>query len=148
MVNWASLDFETLFAYLFVPSLGAFIFSYSVEFSLKNIRLYNRVIDSERTIALEQMGAAIAHEIRNPLTAAMGFVQLLQETEVDKTKSKQYLLMVKQELDAAELIIKDYLIYSRQFTDQIEEIDVNQELNHVIRILRPLAEGNSVQFLY
>ncbi|MDR7080122.1 signal transduction histidine kinase [Neobacillus niacini] len=91
LVNWASLDFETLFAYLFVPSLGAFIFSYSVEISLKNIRLYNRVIDTERTIALEKMGAAIAHEIRNPLTTAMGFVQLLQETEVDKTKSKQYL---------------------------------------------------------
>ncbi|WP_310199753.1 HAMP domain-containing sensor histidine kinase [Neobacillus niacini] len=49
-------------------------------------------------------------------------------------------------MDAAELIIKDYLIYSRQFTVQIEEIDVNQELNHVIRILRPLAEGNSVNF--
>ncbi|WP_256242183.1 HAMP domain-containing sensor histidine kinase [Bacillus sp. V3B] len=144
MINWVSLDFETLFSYLFVPTLGVFIFSYSIEFSLKNIRLYNSVIDSERTVALEQMGAAIAHEIRNPLTAAVGFVQLLQETEVDKTKRQQYLLMVKHELEAAELIIKDYLIYSRQFTDQMEEIDVNQELNQVLSILRPLAEGNSV----
>ncbi|KAA9027051.1 HAMP domain-containing histidine kinase [Niallia endozanthoxylica] len=146
LIEWVSLDFDALFAYIVVPTLGIFIFSYSVEFSLKNIRLYNRVIDSEKTVALEQMGAAIAHEIRNPLTTAIGFVQLLQETEVDQTKNQQYLSMVKQELDAAELIIKDYLIYSRQFTEQVEEIDVNQELNHVLRTLRPLAEEHSVNF--
>ena len=54
--------------------------------------------------------------------------------------------MVKKELDAAELIIKDYLIYSRQFTDHIEEIDINQEVNHVLSTLQPLAERNSVNF--
>ncbi|MFB9988156.1 sensor histidine kinase [Bacillus benzoevorans] len=146
LVNWVTLEFDTLFAYMFIPTLGVFIFSYSVEFSFKNIRLYKRVIDSERTVALEQMGAAIAHEIRNPLTTAIGFVQFLQETEVNQTKRQQYLTMVKEELDAAELIIKDYLIYSRQFTDQIEEIDINNELNHVLSTLRPLAEGHSVNF--
>jgi two-component system sporulation sensor kinase B len=146
LINWVSLDFTALFAYIFIPPLGVFIFSYSVEFSLKNIRLYKRVIDSERTVALEQMGAAIAHEIRNPLTTAIGFVKLLQEAEVDKIKSQQYLLTLKQELDAAELIIKDYLIYSRQFTDQLEEIDVNQELDHILRSLRPIADERSIHF--
>ena len=146
LVNWVPIDFDTLFGYLFVPALGVFIFSYSIEYTLKNIELYKQIIDSEKLDALEQMGAAIAHEIRNPLTVVMGFVQLLEDSGIEKTKREQYLSIVKRELESAELIIKDYLVYSGQFLDNLEEIDVNKEIDYVLGVLRPLAEKYSVNF--
>ncbi|MEK1829990.1 histidine kinase dimerization/phospho-acceptor domain-containing protein [Priestia megaterium] len=40
---------------------------------------------SEKLAAVGQLATAIAHEIRNPLTAIKGFMQLLTEKRVKKS---------------------------------------------------------------
>ncbi|WP_286231136.1 sensor histidine kinase [Neobacillus mesonae] len=136
---------DVLAAYLFIPPLGVLIISYSIEFFRRNEEMKQQLIKAEKLKAVEQMGAAISHEIRNPLTAATGFVQLLQDDYLPRQKRKEYLSIVKEELLSAERVIQDYLTFAKPALETIEEINVKSELRQTINLLQPLANQNSVE---
>lgn len=137
--------FDAWFAYLVIPPLGIGMISYIIEFVRKNLQMRKNLIKSEKLEAVEQMGAAISHEIRNPLTAAIGFVQLLKENNLPTYKRMQYLSIIKEELESAERVIQDYLTFSKPSIELVEYIDVKTELTKVINILKPTANQYSVE---
>ncbi|WP_449539664.1 ATP-binding protein [Ferdinandcohnia sp. Marseille-Q9671] len=137
--------FDAWFAYLVVPPVGLGILSYLIEFIRKNIQLRLTVVKTEKLQAVEQMGAAISHEIRNPLTAASGFVQLLMTSNLPRHKQKEYLSIIKEELGSAERVIQDYLTFSKPALETVEELQVKRELQQVISILKPTANQYSVK---
>ncbi|MDR7001526.1 HAMP domain-containing sensor histidine kinase [Neobacillus niacini] len=139
--NW----FDLLFAFLVIPPLGIGIVSYAIEYVKKNNQMRLQLIKSEKLKAVEQMGAAISHEIRNPLTAACGFVQLLQDDYLPRHKRREYLALVKDELLSAERVIQDYLTFAKPALETYEELNVKSELKQIIKILQPLANQNSVE---
>ncbi|WP_308128878.1 HAMP domain-containing sensor histidine kinase [Bacillus sp. sid0103] len=134
-------------AFLFIPPLGISIISYGIEFVKRNNEMQQQLIKAEKLKAVEQMGAAISHEIRNPLTAASGFVQLLQDDYLSRHKRKEYLSIVKEELISAERVIQDYLTFAKPSLEELEELNVKSELRQIINILQPLANQNSVEIL-
>ncbi|PEQ94373.1 histidine kinase [Bacillus sp. AFS006103] len=139
--NWL----DAWIAFLFLPSLGIGIISYGIEFVRRNNEMQQELIKAEKLKAVEQMGAAISHEIRNPLTAASGFVQLLQDDYLSRQKRKEYLSIVKEELISAERVIQDYLTFAKPSLEAFEELNVKSELRQIINILQPLANQNSVE---
>jgi two-component system sensor histidine kinase PilS (NtrC family) len=71
---------------------------------------------SERLAAVGEMAARMAHEIRNPLAAISGSVQVLQGTANDESSDpEQVRLMgiVVREVDRLNQLISDFLRYSR-----------------------------------
>jgi two-component system sporulation sensor kinase B len=146
-INSPSFWIDVFFAYIVIPPLGIGIIAYSIEFIRKNIEMKHQLIKAEKLHAVEQMGAAISHEIRNPLTAAMGFVQLLQVGYHSRKQQNEYLSIIKDELKAAERVIQDYLTFAKPSLVSIEELNVKKELQHVINILQPIANQNSVEIL-
>ncbi|WP_040204337.1 sensor histidine kinase [Neobacillus jeddahensis] len=139
--------FDAWFAYLVIPSLGIGIISYGIEFVRKINEMQQQLIKAEKLKAVEQMGAAISHEIRNPLTAASGFVQLLEDDYLSRHKRREYLSIVKEELFSAERVIQDYLTFAKPSLEQFEELNVKSELRQIINILQPLANQNSVEII-
>lgn len=133
------------FAYLFVPPLGVAMISYIMEVIEKNTLLRQRLVKAEKLEAVEQMGAAISHEIRNPLTSAIGFAQLLQDDSLESEKRTQYLSILKGELESAERVIQDYLTFSKPLIESVEELDIHEELNHVLNLMQPIANRHSVK---
>ncbi|MER2170195.1 MAG: HAMP domain-containing sensor histidine kinase [Psychrobacillus psychrodurans] len=134
-------------AYIVIPPLGIAIISYIIEAFEKINAQRKLLIKVEKKEAVEQMGAAISHEIRNPLTTAIGFVELLTREPLDSEKSKQYLAILKDELDLAEKIIQDYLAYSKPITEHTKEINIQEELPIVLKLLQPLANYYSVKIV-
>jgi signal transduction histidine kinase len=63
-------------------------------------------------LALGRLAAGAAHEIRNPLTAIQGFLQLL-ERECRSPASGRYLQIIRQEMRRIEGIAADLLLLSR-----------------------------------
>ena len=145
--NPNSFWLDAWFAFLIIPSLGIGIISYGIEFVKRNNEMQQQLIKAEKLKAVEQMGAAISHEIRNPLTAASGFVQLLQDDYLSRQKRKEYLSIVKEELISAERVIQDYLTFAKPSLDAFEELNVKSELRQIINILQPLANQNSVEII-
>lgn len=139
--------FDAYFAYLVVPPLGIAMISITIEFVLKNIQMRKNLLKAGKIEVVEQMGAAISHEIRNPLTAAKGFVQLLLEYPRSQMKQTEYLSIILQELDSAEQVIKDYLTFAKPSLEKVEPIHVMKELNHILNILKPTANQYSVEII-
>lgn len=141
--NW----FDVWFAYMVIPATGIGIAAYSIEFVRKNDEMRQQLIKAEKLKAVEQMGAAISHEIRNPLTAASGFVQLLEDDYLPRQKRKEYLSIVRDELVSAERVIQDYLTFAKPAIEKFEDLNVKSELKQIISIVQPLANQYSVEIL-
>lgn len=139
--------YDVLFAYLVIPPLGIGLIAYSIEYIKKSVEIKSQLIKVEKLKAVEQMGAAISHEIRNPLTAASGFVQLLNDDYLPRHKRREYLSIVKEELVSAERVIQDYLTFAKPSLVSIEELNVKNELKQIINILTPMANQNSVEII-
>lgn len=138
---------DVFFAYLVVPPLGIAMISITSEFVIKNFHLQNTLIKTGKLEVVEQMGAAISHEIRNPLTAAKGFVQLLSEEQETSKKQLEYLSIISQELNLAEQVIKDYLTFSKPSLEKVEQIHVSDELSLIVKMLIPTANQYSVDIV-
>lgn len=132
-------------AYLFVQPICMLITCSLKEMIYKNVALRKRIIRAEKMEAVSHLAASISHEIRNPLTAARGFMQLLEQHHLSPEKRKQYVRIAIEELDRAEAIITDYLTFAKPAPESVEKLNVKTEIERVIDLLRPLANMNSVE---
>lgn len=131
-------------AYILIPTLGMAIFVYVLEYIQQNDTLREHLVKTEKMDAVEHLGAAISHEIRNPLTSVQGFLQLIQEQKELSTSTREYTHIAMEELKQAEKVIKDYLTFAKPSLDHVEEIDIQQELDYVLSTLQPLTNKHSV----
>jgi len=138
---------EVLFAYLVIQPIGVGVISYIMEEFIMTFQLRQRTMKSKRLEAVERMGAAISHEIRNPLTAAIGFVQLLQNDAISQQNHSQYISIIKNELKSAERVIQNYLNFSNPEIKSMEPLLLQKELEQVVQLLQPLAKRNSVRIV-
>lgn len=102
-----------------------------------------RVIDAnERLQRMQLVSSRIAHELKNPLAAASSLVQLTSKSVDDKARER--LAVVQDELSRMEVILRDYLSYSRPLDDlRLSALDLDQVLDDVREVLsgRAAAAG-------
>ena len=94
----------------------------------------------DRLAAIGRMAASIAHEIRNPLAAMRGSIQMLR-SEMD-TDSHQTELMeiILRESDRLNRIITDFLSYARPRSLVQSRVDVGVLLHQTFALLRHSPE--------
>jgi two-component system, sporulation sensor kinase B len=135
---------SALWFYLPVQPISMIFTCYLKEVLYKNSLLRKRIIRVEKMEVVSHLAASISHEVRNPLTIARGFMQLLEQSHLSQEKRKQYIRIAIEELDRAEAIITDYLTFAKPAPESIENLNVKTEIKRVIDIVRPLANMNSV----
>ncbi|WP_165452619.1 sensor histidine kinase [Paenibacillus thalictri] len=118
---------------------------YIMETILKNSKLRKELIDSEKMKVASIISASVAHEIRNPLTAVRGFIQLLAAANVSADKKQMYSKVCLDELDRAQQIITDYLCLARPHPDVIEHLSLKEEIIYVSSVLVSYANLKGVE---
>jgi two-component system, sporulation sensor kinase B len=131
--------------YLPIQPISMIFTCYLKEILYKNSVLRKRIIRAEKMEVVSHLAASISHEVRNPLTTARGFIQLLEQSHLSQEKRKQYIRIAIEELDRAEAIITDYLTFAKPAPESVENLNVKTEMERVIDIVRPLANMNSVE---
>jgi two-component system, sporulation sensor kinase B len=120
---------------------------------LTNVRIkkqqvyYEQIQQSERLKTTGQLAAAVAHEIRNPLTVVKGFLQLFeQDNSVNEERKRHYSLMID-ELNAAEQVISQFLTMAKPDKEKATETDVKVALQSVTELLHSygLLYDNQIQ---
>lgn len=120
---------------------GGYVFNFQDLTDLK--RLEQEVATKERMAALGRLSAAIAHEIRQPLTAMAGAVKELGRL-VPLQEDEQHLVgIVSRESERLNKIITEYLNYSREKTYEFSDEDVARILDETLTLLErnPQVDG-------
>src|ERR1700736_6416949 len=122
-------------------SRSGYVFNFQDLTELR--RLEQEVATKERMAALGRLSAAIAHEIRQPLTAMAGAVKELGRL-VPLQEDEQHLVgIVSRESERLNKIITDFLNYSREKTYEFSEDDVACLLDETLTLFErnPQLDG-------
>jgi len=105
--------FRVRVAALTVPELAELGFVYAFDDLTEIRRLEREVRMQDRLAAVGRLAAAIAHEIRNPLTSIAGSVSMLSGVPQMNEEHRRLLDIVTRESQRLNSIITDFLNYSR-----------------------------------
>lgn len=89
----------------------------------------NQRAQQNKLASLGQLTAAIAHELRNPMTSVYQAAQLLNENREDLGPKMKLLDMIQNNIDRANRIISEILSVARKEEPQIEKIEVRPWAN-------------------
>jgi len=94
------------------------------------VNAQEELVRNEKLSILGQLAGSVGHELRNPLGVMNNAVYFLKTVlpESDETV-REYLNMIKSEIDNSERIISDLLDFSRTKTPQIRSITVDELLS-------------------
>jgi len=106
-------------------------------------RLEQEVATKDRMAALGRLSAAIAHEIRQPLTAMAGAVGELARMAPLEEDEKQLVSIVNRESERLNRIITEFLNYSRENTYEFQDSDVATLLNETLLLVEKKPEVGS-----
>lgn len=120
---------------------SGFVFNFQDLTDLR--RLEQEVATKDRMAALGRLSAAIAHEIRQPLTAMAGAVKELARMVPLEDDEKQLVNIVSRESERLNNIITDFLNYSREKTYQFQEADVRALLDDTLTLMEKKPEVGS-----
>ncbi len=102
---------------------------------------------SDRLVALGELSARIAHEIRNPLASISGSVQLIAQGKSIIEKDKRLLDIVLRETDRLNELIKDFLAYARPIQPTSEPINVKMLLTDILTLVSSDKRFNDIVFI-
>ncbi len=98
-----------------------------------------------RARELEQMGAQLSHELKNPLQA-IGILVQLSARDAGDPEARERLQVAQGEVERMESIIKDYLSFSRPFDKlQPKRLALGEIADEVIALLEGAASAAGVQ---
>jgi two-component system, NtrC family, sensor histidine kinase PilS len=111
-------------AALTVPEQGDQGYVYVLDDLTEIRRLEREVRMQDRLAAVGRLAAAIAHEIRNPLTSIAGSVSMLSGLPEMNEDHRRLLDIVTRESQRLNAIITDFLAYSRTKQYHFEKVDL------------------------
>jgi two-component system sensor histidine kinase HydH len=102
-------------------------------------RLEAQIRRSEKLAAIGKLAAAVAHEIRNPLSSIRGFAQFLGHLLRDRPRDHEYAAVMVKEVDRINRVVTDLLTFARPQEIEPAPVDLNALVGHV----RRLVEGDA-----
>jgi two-component system sensor histidine kinase PilS (NtrC family) len=133
-------------AALTVPEGGELGYVYVLDDLTEMRRLEREVRIQDRLAAVGRLAAAIAHEIRNPLTSIAGSVSMLSGLPEMNEDHRRLLGIVTRESQRLNGIITDFLAYSRTKQYRFDKVDLIQLVEDTLTLMdhRMTAEKTGI----
>jgi len=126
---------------------GAFILFRDVSHQMV---LEEQIRRSDRLKTIGQIAAGTAHEIRNPLTAIKGFMQLLNKSLNDRAMDKEqgYVGIVLSELERVNDLVSEFLLLSKPKEVKQDWMEIGRVVQEIMPMIRNEALMYNVTVLY
>ncbi len=105
-----------------------------------------RSLEGKHARSLEQLSASIAHEIRNPITAAKSLVQQMGEDPASQ-ENVEYAKVALDELDRVERSISHLLRFAREEEIQMQELRLVDVIDSALETFRDRLQRDGVEVL-
>lgn len=96
----------------------------------------------EKMAAIGEMAAGLAHEIKNPLAALTGSIQLLQEDMRYDSDHARLMQIILREADRLSSLASNFLFYARPPAGKIEPIDLSRALLEIAELFEIDGSNN------
>jgi len=108
---------------------------------IENSKLYQQMKERDRLAALGEMAAGLAHEIRNPLAAIQGAIQLLMPASPGPPAAgtadgpSEFLEIIRDEVKRLNGVVSQFLDYARPLRASLAPGDLNEILQKTALLL-------------
>ena len=110
----------------------------------RGVSVQKRVLEETHVKSMEDLSASIAHEIRNPISAAKSLVQQMGEDPV-APDNIEYAKVALEELDRVERSISHLLRYAREEELRFEWFSVGELVDSAVETFRDRSEQAGVR---
>ena len=110
----------------------------------EKIEMEAQLRKSDTLNIIGELAAGIAHEIRNPMTALKGFIQLLQASTGGDFSL--YFQVITTELQRIDSIINEFLILAKPQAIKYIKTDISTIMKETVELLTAQAVLHDVQF--
>jgi two-component system sensor histidine kinase PilS (NtrC family) len=96
----------------------------------------------EKWAVIGELSASIAHELRNPLAALKGSVEMLKEKKVSEEHADRLMNIALSEMDRLNDIVTNFLLYARPQKLNKKPFDLHRTLGEVVTLLKHSETDN------
>ena len=96
--------------------------------------LQAKLVHSEKMAAVGQLVSGVAHEVNNPLTAILGFTDLLMENPDLPESARRDLRVILQEAQRTKQIVQNLLSFARQMPPQRHLVQLNSIVRRTLQL--------------
>lgn len=135
------------FRTFYEPELHARFLQEEVDQRVRgHVSTERRSLEGEHHRSLEQLSASIAHEIRNPITAAKSLVQQMGEDPAG-VDQEEYARVAVAELERVERSISHLLRFAREEEARVADVVMEDVLQSALETFRDRADRSGVDIV-
>lgn len=84
--------------------------------------------------SLSKLAAGLAHEIRNPLTSSLGFIQLMNREQFELDKN--HLFLVEEELKKIHYLVQEFLLLSKPSAPRMRKESLVEWISSTVQFMQ------------
>lgn len=108
-------------------------------------KTFEQLLQAEKLSSLGELSAGIVHEVRNPLAAIKGAVEILEDELAKDSPRREFADLAKKEVERLDKLVGEFLRFARPATLSVQLNDLNQIVESVAALVENQANSQSVK---
>ena len=105
---------------------------------------FEQLLQADRLTSLGELSAAVVHEVRNPLSAIKGAVEIIEDGLAADSPRREFADIAKREVERLDRLVKEFLSFARPAKPAAAPADVNEIVRSIAQLIGQRAATQNV----